>query len=222
MANQSSENAAWMHAPRLQAKPSPESGGLGRRVSEYDASDQGMHDLVLRGGGDHESLHKSAVLQLLRAFLRNDRGRVAELAAVIAAGRGNSQGHCASAAEGMEVPSMSLPPWPVAYENKLLAGIQRKVLLNSNAAASNQGEQPKLFSLCRQLCDNPKCFDPEFSRELRMPSIRSGPRREPGPTTPAGIARSNCTGMPTSGGSCGSLQPITPTYQRLKRQWPTT
>lgn len=149
-----------MHAPRQQAQPSPDSGGQGRRVRVFGESDHGIHGGLVEALLVAADAEDEVVLQLLRSLVRDDLRRVAELAAVIAAGRGNSQGPC-----------VSLPPRPVAYENKLLAAIHREeILLDLIAAASARREQPKLFSLCRKLCENRKGFDPEFRRELRMPS----------------------------------------------------
>lgn len=133
-------------------------------VTDSSAAPQlhgGLLETLLAAAAGEDEL----VTKLLNAQIRGDRPGLVILASAIAKHRGLSKGNAAPEAGGHPLPSTSL------YENQLLSAIHREeILLDSIAAASARGEQPKLFSLCRKLCDNRKRFDAEFRRELQMSS----------------------------------------------------
>jgi hypothetical protein len=153
------EKAAWMNDSRNAAQPSPDFGGQGKRGPVSGHSTQihgGLLETLLAAAGSEDEL----VTELLLASLRDERPRMVKLARAIAEHRGVFQENEPPVAAGCHAQRQ------VRYKDKLLAAIHREeILLDALAAASARGVPPKLFSLCRELCDNRKRFDPEFHRK---------------------------------------------------------
>ena len=114
-----------------------------------------LESLLSAAAGEDEK-----VSQLLEAFVRDEKGRVEELAGLIVADRKGASG-------GTDASKYDPSSRSVTYQDKLLAAIHREeMLLDMLVAASVRGERLKLFRLCRELTTNRKRFDREFRRKV--------------------------------------------------------
>ena len=159
-----------LNEPKHQTQPSTDSGGQGECVSVSGQSEVTIHAGLVETLLAAATRENELVTKLLRAFVRNDGQGVLAVATAIAISRGGFPTDGVLPEVEASVTGHTGMPRPDAYRDKLLVAIQREeILLESLVAAVVGGKRAKLFSLCRNLADNRKQFDPDFRRANNFP-----------------------------------------------------